>query len=242
MFDSRSLPDYTGSVLLSTDKRTGVRNIMNRTKVLLACGIAAGPLYVAVGTVEALTRRGFNPLRDDLSLLSNGRLGWIQIALFILAGALTLLGARGSRRAMSTGKGGTWAPRFLGLYGFGLIAAGIFTADPAMGFPPGTPADAHSVSWHGMLHLVSGAIGFIGLVAACLTFARRFAERKEGGWAAFAVVTAIVFFASFIGVAVGSQQGGAALTVEVLAFTFGVVLSWAWITSVLAKLTAETAG
>ena len=34
-----------------------------------------------------------------------------------------------------------------------LIAAGVFRADPALGFPVGTPADAREVSWHGLAHL-----------------------------------------------------------------------------------------
>jgi hypothetical protein len=50
------------------------------------------------------------------------------------------------------------------LYGLGLIGAGFFRADPALGFPPGLPADAYgTISWHGMMHFVVGAIGFFGL-------------------------------------------------------------------------------
>ena len=49
-----------------------------RTRALLCCGVLAGPIYIVVGLVQALTREGFDLTRHDLSLLANGRLGWIQ--------------------------------------------------------------------------------------------------------------------------------------------------------------------
>ena len=54
------------------------------TETLLRCGIAAGPLYILVGLGQILTREGFDMRRHPLSLLSNGELGWIQIANFLL--------------------------------------------------------------------------------------------------------------------------------------------------------------
>src|SRR5438552_359120 len=181
------------------------------TRVLLLCGVVAGPLYVIVGAIEMLTRPGFDPTRHDLSLMANGDLGWVHIALLVTTGLLVVAGAIGMRRALRGGRGGTWGPLLVGVYGLGVAGAGIFTADPALGFPPGTPADAHAVSWHGLLHLVSGGIGFLGLIAACMVFARRFAALGQRGWAACSVATGVVFFAAFFGIASGSQQGGAVL-------------------------------
>lgn len=209
------------------------------TKVLLTCGVVAGPLYVIVGAIEALTRKGFDPTRHDLSLLSNGKLGWIHISLLVLTGMLVIAGAIGMRWSLHGGRGGTWAPRLLGLYGLGLIGAGVFVADPMNGFPPGTPADANAVSWHALLHFVSGAIGFLGLIAACFVFARRFAATGQGRWAAYSAVTGVFYFAAFFGIATGSQQGGAVLTFVVLAFTAAVVFGWVWISATSARLIAE---
>lgn len=206
---------------------------------LLTGGLLAGPLYVVVGAVEALTRPGFDPTRDDLSLLSNGPFGWIHIALFISAGLLTIAGAVGLRRAGDGGDTSVWGPVLLGLYGLGLIGAGIFVADPMHGFPPGTPAGAHSVSAHGLMHLVSGAVGFLGLIASCLVFARRFARVRQTRWARFSVATGGIFLVAFFGIAGGSRQDGAVLVAVTLAFTAAVVLAWTWISAVCAKAIRE---
>jgi hypothetical protein len=143
------------------------------TRALLACGLVAGPLYVVVGLVQMLIRDGFDIRRHALSLLSNGELGWIQISNFLLTGLLVIAAAAGMRRVLRGSRGGRWGPLLIGVYGLGLIGAGLFRADPALGFPPGLPADAYgTVSWHGMAHFVSGGIGFLALIAACFVFAR----------------------------------------------------------------------
>ena len=213
---------------------------IGRTRRLLTAGLVAGPLYILVGSVEAFTRPGFDPTRDDWSLLSNGELGWIHIALFISTGLLTIVGAVGMRRALAGGRASTWGPLLVGLYGLGLVGAGIFIADPARGFPPGTPVDAHAISWHGLMHFVSAGVGFIGLIAACIVFARRFAGLGQAGWAAYSVATGVLFFGAFVGVATGSQLGGPVLVLVTLAFTAAVVLGWAWISALAAKLMMDS--
>ena len=45
------------------------------TERLLACGIAAGPLFLVVWAIQAFTRDGFDPARHPISLLSLGDLG-----------------------------------------------------------------------------------------------------------------------------------------------------------------------
>lgn len=213
---------------------------MELTRTLLACGIVAGPLYIVSGLLQILIRPGFDPTRHDLSLMSNGDLGWIQVASFIITGLLVIAGAIGIRQTLHGERGGTWGPLLLGLYGLGLIGAGIFIADPMNGFPPGTPAGAPlNPTGHSFMHIMSGAIGFLGLIAACFVFARRFAALGQRGWAAYSVVTGVVFFAAFFGIAMGSQQGGAILVLVTVAFTVAVVLSWAWISMLEARLMNE---
>jgi hypothetical membrane protein len=76
------------------------------TRTLLACGIAAGPLFMLVALVQAFTRPGFDITRHVASLLSDGGIGWIQITSFVLTGLLTIACAVGMRRALPTGRGG----------------------------------------------------------------------------------------------------------------------------------------
>jgi hypothetical protein len=77
------------------------------TRSLLGAGMLAGPLYLIVGYAQALTRAGFDFRRHPLSILSNGELGWIQVANFLVSGALVIAGAVGVRRALTGSRGGT---------------------------------------------------------------------------------------------------------------------------------------
>ncbi len=63
----------------------------NVTRSLLGYLALAGPFYIAVSMVQALTRRGFSLARDEWSLLALGHLGWVQTANLILTGAMTLV-------------------------------------------------------------------------------------------------------------------------------------------------------
>jgi hypothetical membrane protein len=159
--------------------------ITKRTRALLACGVVAGPLFIAVGLLQALVRDAFDLGRHPLSLLSLGALGWIQITNFVVTGALYLACAIGMRRVLRPGRGGTWGPLLVGGLGVGLILAGVFVADAGAGFPPGAPAGAPDrLSWHGILHEVGFIVAFLSCTAACLVFARRFAARRQWGWVA----------------------------------------------------------
>lgn len=224
MQKENTTPDV--GVFDGTAKRT-----MRVTRALLACGIVAGPLYISVSLIQALTREGFDLARHSASLLSNGDLGWIQITNFLVAGLLVIAGAIGMRQAMQPGKGRFWGPLLVGIYGLGLIGAGIFVADPMDGFPPGTPADANAVSLQGLLHFIVGGVGFLVLITACFVFARRFAVLGERGWAAYSVATGVIFLAAFLGVASGSGRPW-----TVIGFWIGVTLAWTWVSAMSARL------
>lgn len=206
------------------------------TKMLLTCGIIAGPLYIIVGLIQMAIRPGFDITRHSLSLLANGDLGWIQTLSFLVNGILLIAGAIGLKRVLGSGLGSRWAPRMLGLYGLGLIGASIFSADSALGFPPGTPLENNPISWHGMLHLIMGTIGFIGFIATCFIFARRYRSLQKPGWAGYSLITGILFLASFIGIASGSKGPFS------LFFAIAVVLGFTWISALLFSLKAQIDG
>jgi hypothetical membrane protein len=197
------------------------------TKSLLGYGVIAGPIYVVVALAQALTREGFDLRRHAWSMLSNGGPGWIQIANFIVVGLMVIAFAVGLRRALTPGIGARWAPWLIGGYGASLIAAGIFRADPGLGFPVGTPGGPGPVSWHGLLHFAAGGIGFSCLAAACLVMARRFTSEGRRGWAVCSRVSGVLFLGAFVLLA--SSGGG---QVANLVFTAAVIAVWAWLTAV----------
>lgn len=163
--------------------------IMKRT--LLAFGIVAGPLFITTSLTQAFTRNGFDLGRHPISLLSLGSLGWVQIANFVISGLLYVVGAVGLRLALQDGRGRTWGPLLVGLTGLGLITAGAFTADPGAGFPPGAPAGAPAMSWHGLLHEIGFMLSFVGAIATCVVFARRYAALGRRGWMVAALAAAV---------------------------------------------------
>jgi Protein of unknown function (DUF998) len=196
------------------------------TKSLLGYGVIAGPMYLVAVFTQALTRAGFDPAKHPASVLANGPLGWIQVANFLVTGAMTIAAAVGIHRATRPGRSAAWAGWLVGGYGAGLIGAGAFRADPVPGFPPGT-RDGVTVSWHGVGHFVSGTIGFAYLIAACFVLGHWFRRRGERGWAWYSRVTAILFALGF-----GAISAGAGASPTVVMFTVSVVLGWAWLTAV----------
>jgi hypothetical membrane protein len=202
------------------------------TRALLACGVVAGPLFILVGVIQMFTREGFDIRRHALSLLSAGDLGWIQSLNFLVTGVLLIAGAVGVKRALQAGQGRTWGPLLLGVFGAGMFGAGIFRADPALGFPPGTP-DTVPISVHGILHFAIAGIGFLGFIAASFVFARRFSIMRQPGWAWYSLLTGLLFFVTFAGIASGSKGPFS------LYFFLGTSFGLAWIAMVLVELGKE---
>ena len=195
------------------------------TRSLLGYGVIAGPLYVVAVLAQALLRPGFDLAHDDASLLSNGDFGWVQVANFVVTGMMVIACAAGVRRALSGGRGATWAPILLAVYGAGLIGAGIFAADPMNGFPAGAPVGRpDAISTHGILHIAFAGIGFLALVAACTVIARRYFAEGRRGRAVFSIVTGVCFLAAFAGVASGSGS-----VIVIAAFWGALILAWAWL-------------
>ncbi len=221
------------TVLEHTTAAASCHRAARITKSLLGYGVIAGPLYVAVSLAQALTRPGFDLSRHSWSLLENGGLGWIQVTNFAMAGMMTVAAAVGLCRAGT----GRYIPRLIGAYGICLVGAGAFRSDPGLGFPPGTPANASPVSWHGVLHLLVGGTGFGCLIVACLIAGRGFAREGARGWAIYSRMTGLVFLAGFAGIASGSH--GAPVT---LAFAASVVLAWTWITALSVCCYRRTTG
>jgi Protein of unknown function (DUF998) len=201
------------------------------TRVLLGCGAVAGPLFVGTITAQGLTRTGFDFKVHALSQLSLGGLGWIQTANFIVCGLLFAAGGVGMRRVLHPGRDGTWAPWLVGIFGASLIWAGVFTTDPANGFPPGSAASMpEHPSWHSLLHNFGPPVGGLALTVACIIVARRFAGRRQWGYLSYCLATVLADIALS---AVGFGSGDFRLALA------GGALLWLWPSVIAVHLLAD---
>lgn len=203
---------------------TTLRHRTDTTRLLLGCGVLAGPLYLVTGFAQAFTREGFDPARHPFSFLSLGDGGWLQITNFVLSGLLFLACAIGLRR---TGGVGRAVPVLIGIFAVGMIGGGVFVADPAFGFPAGAPeGQPATLSWHGVLHGVAFFVGFPSLVAAFFVLA----GKLNGPWARASAVAGVLSLAPlpFLGTGLGTT----------LLYPAAVV-AWLWASAVAAKLRSE---
>jgi hypothetical protein len=201
---------------------------MPPTRVLLACGAVAGPVYVTVTMAQALTRDGFDLRQHRFSWLTAGDLGWIQQANMLMVGVLTVLLAVGVRQTMRMGRGAVWGPRLLGLFGAAYIVGGILTADPAEGFPPGTTREMLHTTWQGAVQNASRGASSLLLIAASVTIARWFAVEGRRGWAKFYGGSIPIIFVALT--AIGLAIGGNPTAIAFLA------TPWIWVTTLASHM------
>jgi hypothetical membrane protein len=188
----------------------------NRNGLLLASGIIATPLFFVVAFAQAEMHADFDLGPHMISQLGSGDYGLIQIANFVITGALFIASALGFRQVLTDGPGRVWIPRLVAVFGIGLIAAGVFVADPSKGYPVGA---AEGLTWHGILHGVAAVVSGLSAVAALLVFARRFQIARQRGWAIASVIVAIVYFVFPF---MDPDNGGLWLAI-------GSIIGWGWI-------------
>lgn len=213
-----------------------MRVLKNRTSTecLLFCGVVGPPLFVLVLLIEGATRPGYSAWRTDGSYLALSNQGWEQIANFLLCGLLCIAFAVGLQRIWRTGRASVWGPRLVGLFGLGLLIAGVFVIDPGQGYPPGAPLNGGLHTTHGWIHAINGLLLFnVVLPAACFVLARRFAaDPQHRRWATYSwltgalilvislpINTIVVPFAEYFGLPV----------VDGLIQRVEITLGWAWI-------------
>jgi hypothetical membrane protein len=205
-------------------------------RLLLASGAVGPLLFIVVFLVEGATRPDYNPLRHFVSSLSLGDRGWVQIASFVICGTLVTCFAVGLRRALVAGRGATWGPILLAIFGLGLVGAGVFPTDPLLGYPPGAPT---ATTAHGALHMLFSLFVFACLAAACLVLSRRFAgDRAWRGWAAYSFVTGILVAALFVATDVVSLSPDPSAPAG-LVQRVTIVLGWIWVALLALKLTRD---
>jgi hypothetical protein len=169
----------------------GVLKNRMSTEFLLLCGVVGPPLFVLVLLIEGATRPGYSAWRTDGSYLALSNQGWEQIANFLVCGLLCIGFAVGLQRIWRTGRASVWGSRLVGLFGLGLLIAGVFVIDPGQGYPHGAPHNGGLQTWHGWIHGINGLLLFtVVLPAACFVLARRFAaDPQQRRWATYSWLT-----------------------------------------------------
>ena len=191
------------------------------TRALLACGAAAGPLYVTVSLIETFTRAGFDMRIHRFTALTTGELGWIHQAAMVLVGLAMIVLAVGVSRALGAGPGAVWTPRLVALFGVAYVVGGLLRADPVAGFPPGTPPELMHATWHGILQDASRTASTIFLFATSVVFAGRIAARGGRGWLWFVAIPAVFAALSVLGLLVGVNPVAPAF----------LATPWVWMTA-----------
>ncbi len=173
----------------------------------LVAGIVGPLLFTAVWLVDGATRPGYDPMRHQVSLLSLGERGWLQVVSFLVSGALLLVFARGVRPLLQSGAAARAAPGAIAVSGVGMLLAGVFSTQPMFGYPPGTPEGiAAAVTLTDMLHLIAALLLFGGLIALPMALARRWWRAGDRAWAVASAVVAGVVFGTF-GLSGGGPSG-----------------------------------
>ena len=173
----------------------------------LWAGIAGPSVFTAVYFVEGARRPGYDPMRHQVSLLSLGEGGWIQVASFVLTGLCLLAFAVALRAHLREGGGSLAVPVGIAASGGGLLLAGIFTTQPLFGYPPGTPEGmATDVSPASLLHVTGAGLLFFGLIAAALALADRDRRAGRADWAIASALVATVVLVAF-GLSGGGPSG-----------------------------------
>ncbi|GAB2923166.1 hypothetical protein GCM10027280_07810 [Micromonospora polyrhachis] len=195
---------------------------------LLAAGLLAGPLFAALVAVQLVAHRDFDLSRHPISMLATGDHGWVQVATFAVTGLLVVAASRGVHHRLTAGRGRVWVPRLIALFGIGLIAAGIFVPDAENGYPAGTPdGPVATMSWHGIAHSASAAIGYNALIVAMVVFAVRLAILRRHGWA---VANAAVALTLLVLLSLPMADGVS------IRMAFGGVVAFGWLAALCGSL------
>ena len=202
-------------------------------KKLLYAGLIGPLLFIVVFLIEGATRPGYSQWRHYVSQLATGPGGWSQVINFLLCGALVLLFAFGLRASIAGTRGSIGGPVLIGLFGIALLVAGLFSTDPALGYPPGA-AQVHTA--HGMIHGLAGLTAFSLLPAAALVMAWHFAADPEARrWTLYSTIVGLLIVVCFIcstGVSVLDERGLWLNAPTGFIQRIAIITGWTWLAMV----------
>ncbi|KDN79204.1 DUF998 domain-containing protein [Streptomyces olindensis] len=197
-------------------------------QVLLACGMAAGPLFTIAYLVEGAGRVGYRPLRHPVSSLALGRAGWAQTVNFLFAGLLSLIFAVGLWRDGPS----RWGALLIGAWAVGLLGAGVFRTDPVSGYPVGTPDQLQHPTRVGALHDLFSLIGFLALAVACFVFALS----NSLGWALYSIASGVLFATTMALASAAFSQHQRWVDLGGLIQRVSLTIGWTWQTLLAVRI------
>lgn len=210
---------------------TAVRRPLDLTRGLLACGVVAGPLFVATFLVEGALRADYSPMRHPVSSLELGPGGEVQRINFVIVGLLYVAFAAGLLRARRGGAGASrWGSLLIGAHGIGLLGAGVFVTDPVSGYPRGTPDQPAAYTTSGAWHDGLSVLTFLGIPLAAACFGVWFARHAERGWSVYSAVTAVTFLVAFVLASAAFSQSPGLVDRGGLYQRTAIVLGFTWLT------------
>jgi multidrug transporter EmrE-like cation transporter len=197
-------------------------------QVLLACGMAAGPVFTVAYLLEGVRRVDYKPFRHPVSSLSLGRDGWAQTVNFIVAGLLSLMFAVGLWRVGPS----HWGALLIGTWAVGLLGAGVFRTDPVSGYPPGTPDQLQRHTHAGALHDMLSLIGFLALTVACFVFALS----NSPGWVIYSITSGVLFAAIMALSSAAFSQHQRWVRLGGLIQRVAITIGWTWQTLLAVRI------
>ncbi|WJY36011.1 DUF998 domain-containing protein [Streptomyces sp. P9-2B-2] len=189
-------------------------------EMLLACGVAAGPLFTIAYLWEGASRVDYKPLRHPVSSLALGRSGWTQTVNFLFTGLLTLTFAVGLWRAGPS----RWGALLIGVWAVGLLGAGAFRTDPVSGYPVGSPDQLQRPTCAGVLHDLFSLVGFLALAAAGFVFALS----NSPGWALYSIASGVLFAATMALASAAFSQHRRWVDLGGLTQRVSLTIGWTW--------------
>jgi len=200
---------------------------------LLYAGVVGPVLFIAAFLVEGFMRPGYSQWRNFVSQLATGEGGWVQVANFVVLGILLLLFSLGLRHALRGSRGSIGAPILLAIVALATLGAGIFTTDPALGYPPGEPTVQTA---RGLIHAVAGLFVFTVLPAAAFVMAWHFAAApRSRPWVVYSILVGVVILVFFVlGIAASDmeQSGTWANAPTGIIQRIAIIAGWTWTAAV----------
>jgi hypothetical protein len=174
----------------------GVEPNSHAHRALLWLGLLFSLLFNVGVLLDGAFRPGYDWLVQPMSALSLGPGGWLQISVCIACGVFQCITAPAWRASWVGGFGAASYPIIKLVSGFTLILSGIFTQDPALGYPLDVPTPTVP-STHAIVHQLAAYVSLTAAIASLVVLAVRFA-REQGwrGWVPWAILSAIAMMAS----------------------------------------------